>query len=181
MQVRRVVTGQREDGRSVFVSDERVDPVTLRMLPGAEFHRMWASDAPVSLPTDGAASPAPSYFPPSGGYRFALFTIGPDEATVPPDLDLAAALAEMAEKLPGLGEAFEPDSPGMHTTDTVDFDVVLSGEVWLELDDGAEVHLRPGDCVVQNGTRHAWRNKSTQPCTVAVVLLGTSRAGGGEA
>jgi len=69
----------------------------------------------------------------------------------------------------------EPDHPGMHTTDTVDYDVVLSGEVWLELDDGAEVHLKPGDCVVQNGTRHAWHNKTDQPCTLAVVLVGARR------
>jgi len=52
---------------------------------------------------------------------------------------------------------------------------VLSGEVWLELDDGAEVHLRPGDCVIQNGTRHAWRNRSTEPCVIAVALVGAVR------
>ena len=51
----------------------------------------------------------------------------------------------------------------MHTTDTVDIDVVISGEVDLELDDGSEVHLRPGDCVIQNGTRHAWRNRTSEP------------------
>jgi hypothetical protein len=50
----------------------------------------------------------------------------------------------------------EPQNPGMHTTDTVDFDVIVSGEVFLELDDGSEVLLKAGDCVVQNGTRHAW-------------------------
>jgi quercetin dioxygenase-like cupin family protein len=53
---------------------------------------------------------------------------------------------------------------------------VLSGEVWLELDDGAEVHLQPGDCVIQNGTRHAWRNRSQQPCVIAVALVGAVRA-----
>ena len=57
----------------------------------------------------------------------------------------------------------EPDAPGMHTTATIDFEVVLEGEVWLELDDGEEVHLRVGDCVVQNGTRHAWRNRGLWP------------------
>ena len=74
-----------------------------------------------------------------------------------------------------MAEFMEPDHPGMHTTDTVDFDVVISGEVWLELDDGAEVQLRPGDSVVQNGTRHAWRNRSSEPCTLAVALIGARR------
>ena len=55
---------------------------------------------------------------------------------------------------------------------------VLSGEIWLELDDG-EIHLRPGDCVVQNGTRHAWRNRSGAPCSMAIVLIGASHAGHG--
>jgi mannose-6-phosphate isomerase-like protein (cupin superfamily) len=177
MRVRRVVTGQTETGKSVFVSDEQVEPVTLQLLPGAEFHRIWASDGPVALPTDGAAPPAHGYFPAAGGFRFAFFTLGPDSVTTPADLDIPAALRELAEKLPGLGEAMEPDNPGMHTTDTVDFDLVVSGEVSLELDDGAEVHLRPGDCVVQNGTRHRWRNRSSEPCVIAVALLGMTRSG----
>jgi quercetin dioxygenase-like cupin family protein len=84
-------------------------------------------------------------------------------------------LAELEAKLPGLAETLEPEHPGMHTTDTVDFDVVLSGEIYLELDDGKEVLLKAGDCVVQNGTRHAWRNRSSQPCLLAVALIGAKR------
>jgi mannose-6-phosphate isomerase-like protein (cupin superfamily) len=176
MRVRRVVTGQTADGRSVFVSDEEVEPTTVELLPGAEFHRLWGSDATVQLPTDGAAPTAPGYFPPASGFRFAMFTLAPNSATRPEDLDLGAALAELHAKLPGLVEAMEPDNPGMHTTDTVDFDFVLSGEVWLELDDGAEVHLRAGDCVIQGGTRHAWRNKTSDPCVIAVAIVGAQRA-----
>jgi quercetin dioxygenase-like cupin family protein len=63
----------------------------------------------------------------------------------------------------------------MHTTSTIDFEVVLEGEVWLELDDGKEVHLKPGDTVVQNGTRHAWRNHGTVPARLAVFLIGAPR------
>src|SRR4029077_9349116 len=92
-------------------------------------------------------------------------------ATLPPDLDVADAFADMEAKLPGLGAHMEPDAPGMHTTATIDFEVVLDGEVWLELDDGEEVHLHTGDCVVQNGTRHAWRNHGSTPARLAVVLL----------
>jgi quercetin dioxygenase-like cupin family protein len=70
----------------------------------------------------------------------------------------------------------EPGHPGMHTTETVDYCVILSGEVWLELDGGALTHLRAGDTVVQNGTRHAWRNLSEEPVTMAVVQVGAERA-----
>jgi mannose-6-phosphate isomerase-like protein (cupin superfamily) len=176
MRIRRVVTGQTSDGKSVFVSDDQLEPVTLRLLPGAEFHRVWGSDQPVALPTDGSMPSAPQFFPPAAGFRFLFSTIAPAGVAAPADLDIPAALAEMEEKVPGLIGAVERDNPGMHTTDTVDFDLVVSGEVFLELDDGAEVRLGPGDCVVQNGTRHRWRNRSTEPCVIAVALFGMSRS-----
>jgi hypothetical protein len=175
MEVRRVVTGQTLAGKSVFVSDERVAPVTAALLPGSEFHHIWGGDATVALPSAGVEPPNALYFPPAGGFRFIFFTVAPNTAAVEADLDMVAAVVELGQKLPGLAEAMEMDSPGMHTTDTVDCIVVLSGEVWLELDDGAEVHLRPGDTVVQNGTRHAWRNKSDQPCVLAGALVGAAR------
>jgi quercetin dioxygenase-like cupin family protein len=53
---------------------------------------------------------------------------------------------------------------------------VVSGEVWLELDDGEAVHLHAGECVVQNGTRHAWHNRSSEPAVLFVTLLGAARA-----
>ena len=78
--------------------------------------------------------------------------------------------------MPGLTGYMEPDAPGMHTTDTIDFEVVLDGEVWLELDDGAEVHLQTGDTVVQNGTRHAWRNRGDVTARMAVFIVGAHHA-----
>jgi mannose-6-phosphate isomerase-like protein (cupin superfamily) len=99
----------------------------------------------------------------------------PDSVAMPKDLDMQLAVAELEDKLPGISACLERDNPGMHTTDTVDFEYVLSGEVWLELDDGQEVHLRAGDTVVQNGTRHAWRNKSSAPCQMVVCLIGAQR------
>ena len=172
MKVRRVVTGRTPEGRSIVVSDAEVPPVTLGLLPGGEFHRLWGSDTPVQLPSDGSPPSTPRYFPPVGGFRFGLFTVGPDALTPPPGLDIPAAFAEVQQKLPGLVEVLERDHPGMHTTDTIDYEIVISGEVWLELDDGQEVHLKPGDTVIQNGTRHAWRNKSSVPCVLAVTLVG---------
>ena len=80
------------------------------------------------------------------------------------------------EKLPGLGDHFERDLRGMHTTDTIDYAVVVRGEMTLELDDGQKVHLRQGDCVVQNGTR---RNPLPEPCLMAFISLGGKRAAKG--
>lgn len=173
MDIRRVATGHDGDGKAVFVSDELVAPITLALLPGSEFHRLWGSDEIASFPDDGSAPTGERYFPPVGGFRFGFFTIPPDGgAGAPPDLDFDAALAEFDEKLPGLAEHLEPEHPGMHTTATIDYGVVVSGEAVLELDDGAKVTLRPGDAYVQNGTRHRWSNTGDVPAVIAVTLLG---------
>src|SRR5688572_27970161 len=95
--VRRVVTGRTADGTSIFVSDEQVEPVTLAISPGSAFHRLWGGDETPSLPTDGTQPPHHTYFPPAGGYRFGFFTVPPEGAELPADLDLAAALAEIDE------------------------------------------------------------------------------------
>jgi len=177
MNVRRVVTGHDTEGRAVFVTDEQVAPVTLALLPGSEFHRLWGSDVTCSFPDDGARGDMERYFPPVGGFRVGFFTIPPDGgAGAPADLDIEAALAEIDEKLPGLAEHLEPGEPGMHTTATVDFGVVLSGQATLELDDGATVVLNPGDTYIQNGTRHRWSNRGEVPAVLAVALIGAEHA-----
>jgi mannose-6-phosphate isomerase-like protein (cupin superfamily) len=176
MKIRCVVTGQTESGTSVFVRDTAVEPVTLSLLPGLEFHRLWGSDATPDLPCDGGATVPASYFPPKQGFRFGFFTIPPNGEKAVAPIDMIAMFMELQQKLPGMAQVLEPGNPGMHTTDTVDFDVVVSGECYLELDGGAEVLLKAGDCVVQNGTRHAWRNRSAENCVIAVALIGAERA-----
>jgi mannose-6-phosphate isomerase-like protein (cupin superfamily) len=178
MDVRRVVTGHDTDGRAVFAADDRVEPIAVAALPGVEFHRLWGSDAAPDFPNDGALPAASAYFPPLGGFRFGLFTIPPSatDRSVQQNPDLTAALTELEAKLPGLARYMEPDAPGMHTTPTIDFEVILSGEVILELDNGATVTLQPGDTVVQNGTRHRWRNEATMPATLAFVIIGARHA-----
>jgi hypothetical protein len=172
MRVRRVVTGHDADGKAVVASDEEVDAITLDLLPDMEFHRLWGADEPPHFPDDGSQPANPQYFPPLGGFRFGRFTVPPDSTTVIEDLDLDAALAQMEEKLPGMAGHMEVDAPGMHTTATVDFEYVVSGRCVLELDDGATVELGPGDTVVQNGTRHAWRNPFDEECVMVVFLCG---------
>jgi hypothetical protein len=167
MQIRRVVTGQAADGTSVFVSDD--------VLGEHQFGQVWGSDDLVALPTDGTEPKWSGFFPPATGFRFLVWTLPPEPRGGPANLLTPDVIARMNERLPGLLDAMEPDNPGMHTTDTVDFDIVLAGEVYLELDDGAEVKLTTGDCVIQNGTRHAWHNRSDEPATMASALVGAPR------
>jgi hypothetical protein len=169
-----VVTGQKKSGKSVIVNHAPMQPITAALMPGYEFYRIWGEDSRPALPSDGSPRIEPHWFPKKDGFRFAMFTVPPASSirTTPPT---AAELEEVRQKLPGMLEVLEPDHPGMHTTDSVDFDVVVFGEVVLELDDGAEAVLKAGDCVVQNGTRHAWHNRSAEKCVIASCLVGAER------
>jgi quercetin dioxygenase-like cupin family protein len=170
--VRRVVTGHDEEGNAVFVSDSQVEPFVPSFSPGTAFHQLWGGDQTPTFPDDGTRPQVSAYFPPVGGFRFGLFTLAPASEVPPSDLDVAASLAEVEQALPGLFKYNEADAPGMHTTPTIDFEVVLAGEVELELDDGVKVLLREGDTVVQNGTRHRWSNPGEVPATLAVFICG---------
>jgi mannose-6-phosphate isomerase-like protein (cupin superfamily) len=175
--IRCVVTGERADGKSVVVSDTNLEfsPPAL-FPPGTEFFRLWGEDRIPELPADGTPPAQPTYFPPPGGFRFLVITLPPDSVEAAPVDDMDAALAEFDAAMPGFTETVDPDHPGVHRSDTIDLDVILSGEVWLELDDGAEVLLRAGDCVIQNGTRHVWRNRSQEPCRFVAAVIGARRA-----
>ena len=94
-----------------------------------------------------------------------MFTFLPETGATPDPETLAAAVGRF-----DAGGAMEEDNPGMHTTATIDYGIVLTGNIVLELDAG-EVELGPGDVVVQRATRHAWRNRSDAPCTMAFVLI----------
>ena len=186
MHVRRVVTGHDAEGKAVFVADEQVAPFVPGFSPNSSFHQLWAFDETPRFPADGSPQPRSTYFPGVGGFRFNFFTLPPDgDNEVPEGVDLAAAFAEFQRELPGMTDHLEPDAPGMHTTATLDVEVVLSGTPVLELDDGAMVSLQPGDTVVQNGTRHRWSNPGAEPATLAVVLVGAHHdqlpPGGGQA
>lgn len=179
MIVRRVVTGH-ASGRSVVVADGNSARChDFVHLPGMSSGLLWATATPAGVPHDGkdAISAATTFIPEIGGTRLAFVTFPPDSVSSQPGFDGAAAGAEYMEQVPDFAVKFEPDNPGMHTTDTVDYGIVLEGEVWLELDDGKQVHLKAHDVVIQNGTRHAWRNKSERPVKMAFVLIGAKRSG----
>ncbi|MEI5665405.1 cupin domain-containing protein [Bosea sp. CCNWLW174] len=118
-------------------------------------------------------------FPGPGGTMFRLISYPPrrPEGWKPPaGVTFKSALEEMSEKIPRMGDHFDLSAPGMHTSDTIDYGVVVRGEMTLELDDGQLVHLRQGDCIVQNGTRHRWRNPLPEPCLMAFISVGGKRA-----
>jgi mannose-6-phosphate isomerase-like protein (cupin superfamily) len=138
---------------------------------------IWRTEPVPSLDYDGTepTTATRSVLPQPGGTSLIALTIPPDSAYADPSFDPVAAAAESAQHSPGLAGLFESDNPGMHTTPTVDYDIVLEGELWLELTDG-EVRLTAGDVVVQHGTRHAWRNRSDKPATLLAVLIGARDA-----
>lgn len=171
---RRVITGTR-DGRSVVVSDGPVvNAHHYASLPGMMTSVIYTTAASPTLPiTDGETAPMHVHVPPAHGDTcLMIVTFPPDSIFEAPTFDPAAADAEQRVFIPGLAERFEVDAPGMHQTDSIDYDLVLAGEIWLELDGGETVHLRPGDVVVQGGARHAWRNRGDLVATMAFVLIG---------
>ncbi|MFI5798104.1 cupin domain-containing protein [Streptomyces sp. NPDC051677] len=175
--VRRVVTGVDPSGKPVIVSDGE-PPVTRQYThtPGFARSLVWTTTAPPAPSADPTES-VKSYVPAPGETIALTVTFAPASVYAEPGFDPAAAGAEQLEATPGLAELFELDNPGMHTTPTVDYGVVLSGELVLDLDGGETAVLKPGDLIVQNGTRHAWRNLGTEPATAFFVLIG---AGGGS-
>ena len=178
MQVRRVIVADGADGRSGVVSDGAAPRAfDLRSVPGFSGALLWATaaDPVVGRGRPGDASPEVGYAPGRGETRLMIVTFPPDSVMTRPEFDAMAFGQEFAATIPGLAETFELEHPGMHTTDSIDYDVVLDGEITLELDGGAEVALKRHEVVVQHGGRHAWRNKSDQPATMLFVLIGASR------
>jgi hypothetical protein len=178
MKLRRIVTGHDNAGRSCFIVDGTPptahDFVHIR---GMQVAQLWATTPVPALPVkvvDPTTNQA-SILPNLGGTQFLMVAFPPDAIMQSADFDPVAAGAENRKHVPGLAERFEMDNPGMHTTDTVDYGIVLKGEISLELDDGRVVHLQTHDVVVQNGTRHAWRNHGKKPALMAFVLIGAKR------
>lgn len=178
MSYRRIVTGHSPEGKSIFVADAAAPRSTaFKHVPGFVTTLAWETRPEAGVPA-AAGDPsvtASSWVPGPGGTNLMFVTFPPDAVMMSPSFDPMAAGGEYMQVLPGLAEKFEMDSPGMHTTDTVDYGVLLSGELHLELDDGATKKLAVHDVVIQNGTRHAWRNKSDKPATMLFVLVGAKR------
>jgi hypothetical protein len=163
--IRRVVTGHDAQGRSVILTDGPSPHVlTIPGVPTFGLTNLWVTDrAPADNvgAADGAARPV-VLEPPASGTIFRIVEF-------PPDHTLAGFDRTKAFESMGAGHAMDRDAsrhPGMHRTATVDYAIVLSGEIWALMDEG-ETLLRAGDVLVQRGTNHAWSNRSDRPCTIA--------------
>jgi len=185
-EVRRVITGIDENGKSAFVSDEIVPAKVPPTLGGNRVFELFGSDSIPTVPNAGEVEQGLRFFPQGpGSYRYLLFTMPPEhEVTVPEDAE--AAWAETERLTPGMGDAVS-DASGMHYTATVDLELVLQGEVTLTLDTGESKVLKAGDVLVQCGANHSWSNKGTETCAILLTFVGAhldegrfANGGGGQ-
>ena len=169
---RRVVTGN-VSGKSVVQSDEPLPAYEFKTVPGYEHTLVWVNPTTPDLREEQRFDRYPdSVVPGPGGTSLHFVTFPPSSVFADPSFDGEASRKEALIRLRGLADHFEKEDPAMHKTNTVDYAIVFDGEMWLELDDAKTIHLKKGDVVVQNGTRHAWRNKTTEPVTMLFFLNG---------
>jgi mannose-6-phosphate isomerase-like protein (cupin superfamily) len=169
---RRIVTGS-VNGKAVVQSDEPLPAYEFKTVPGYEHTLIWVNPTTPDLSNEQRFDLYPdSVVPGPGGTSLHFVTFPPGAVFADPNFDGETAQEEALVRLRGLADHFEKEDPGMHKTNTVDYAVVYDGEMWLELDDGETLHLNRGDVVVQNGTRHAWRNKGNEPVTMLFFLNG---------
>jgi mannose-6-phosphate isomerase-like protein (cupin superfamily) len=172
--IHRVVTGHDSQGRAIVTSSGPLPTVVeLAAIPGTVFHEVWSTPA-TPAPVDNGADPSTGPLvlpPPRHGTRIRFVDIPPDT----PDF-LAHGAAAMHDAFSEIGDVaastVRSDSPHplMHRTESVDYGVVIDGELTLVLDQD-EVLLRPGSVVVQRGTNHAWANRSGRNCRMLFVLV----------
>ena len=168
--IRRVVTGHDANGVARVISDETATCVLSRPnRPGVTLTNLWRNDRTPALMErhdDPVAGPLILH-PPKHGAVFRIVQFDPEDPEVLAKLDGKAAFAEM-----GAGDNVVENArhPFMHRTDSLDYAVVLTGEIYMMMDED-EVLLKAGDTVVQQGTNHAWSNRGTEPCQIAFILI----------
>ena len=174
--VRRVVTGHDKDGKSIILMDGLAPNVMeMASMPGLALTDLWETKgAPASNDGDeDAAARKVRLEPPEGGALFRIVEFPPDSAWRGKTTDAREAFDSIqAGHAPDLSSS----DPMMHKTNTVDYIVVLKGEIYAIVDKG-ETLLRAGDVFVQRGTNHSWSVRGTEPCIVAVVLVSANPAG----
>jgi quercetin dioxygenase-like cupin family protein len=174
--VRRVVTGHDENGKAIVISDSHAENVVVsEHRPGGRTN-IWRTD---STPTtyDGDTDPAVATFttePLPSGVNFRINEFPPTS-----DAEIASFDAEKAFGAAGSAHLVVKDArhPFMHRTETVDFAIVIEGEIDMLLDE-EDVHLSAGDVVIQRGTNHAWANRYDKICRIAFVLIDAVNDGG---
>lgn len=173
--VRRIVTGVNAQGRSCIVADGP-SPAELTLLdrPGYRNSNLWRTlgpEAPVDAPD--SVTEHRGVLPPPRGTVLRVIDIPPEDPD--PERQRQAVQAVFDAMFPDA--AHRPQdarAPGMHTTDTVDYAILLDGELTAVLDT-EETVMRAGDVLIQRGTSHAWANRSGRPARIAFVLIDAAR------
>lgn len=175
-QIRRVITGHDKNGKAIVIEDRLAPSVhTNPMRPGHISVDLWKTDAsPVILKNtepDPMTGPRQIH-PPPRGTVFRIAQIAPEtEATRNMTAEQSRAVfAAMGNEAASTAGTKVGRHPFMHRTESVDYAVVLSGEITLLLDD-QDVLLKAGDVVIQRGTNHAWSNRSDKPAMMLYVLI----------
>jgi mannose-6-phosphate isomerase-like protein (cupin superfamily) len=169
--IRRVVTGKDASGKAVAMIDGPAPNVHQRSEMGLAITLLWVTDSvPADLSSnEDAGLRKVGIPPPPDGTIFRIVEFGPEK-------EVTADYEGRLKMIQGMGLAPEgpsrdrPRDPAMHRTRTIDYALILSGEIDMLLDD-SEVHLKAGDVVVQRATNHAWVNRGNAPCQVAFILI----------
>ena len=168
--IRRIVTGHNDQGKAIIAIDDLAPNATeIKGWPGLCVTELWVTgEMPVDNNGKSDQGERPMRHDPTpNGTIFRIVEIPPESATKA--IDTTAAF----EHLGSTNKPKAEDSakhPSMHKTKSIDYLVVMSGEMWMVMEEG-EVLLRPGDCIVQRGTNHAWVNKGDKPCLLAAILI----------
>jgi mannose-6-phosphate isomerase-like protein (cupin superfamily) len=164
--VRRIVTGLDSAGKAVGLLDSTIAPEASP--PRNPVGDLWVTTrAPAALSSTDRRGLATGIQPPPNGSVFRIVVFPP----VTPEIEkqsLDTMMKVVGPSAPARGRP--PKHPLMHRTRSVDYAIILSGEIVLMLDD-SQVHLKAGDVVVQQATNHAWINRGKEPCHIAFVLL----------
>jgi mannose-6-phosphate isomerase-like protein (cupin superfamily) len=169
--IRRVVTGKDATGKAIAMIDSVATTVHMREELGVTNTLLWVTDStPADLSNqEDAANKKIGVVAPPGGTIFRVVEFSP-EREVKADYETRLRIFQGIGLVPEGDFPEKPRNPGMHRTKTIDYALILSGEIDMLLDD-SEVHLNAGDVVIQRGTNHAWVNRGSQPCQVAFVMI----------
>ncbi len=173
--IRRVVTGHDRDGKSIFIVDGKAPNILeMKSMPGVALTDLWRTTTSPALNSGNkdAAAGRIKLEPPGDGTILRIVEFPPDAAWRK-TADAKAAFASI-----GAGGAPDHESgdPMMHTTATVDYIIVLKGEIYAILDKGEKL-LKQGDILVQRGTNHSWSVRGEEPCVIAAILVSAKPAG----
>jgi mannose-6-phosphate isomerase-like protein (cupin superfamily) len=169
--IRRVVTGKDATGKAIAMIDSTATTVHRREELGVANTLLWMTDSnPADLSNqDDMANKKIGIMPPPGGTIFRVIEFAP-EREVKADYEARLKIFQGLGLAPEGNSREKPRDPAMHRTKTIDYALILSGEIDMLLDD-SEIHLKAGDVVVQRGTNHAWVNRGDAPCQVAFILV----------